>query len=103
MDEKLYYWRKAKGCTIDCEIDLAELFETNEERDRFEGKWNDFITSDPDNIKVFRKKGDKLSYKSEQLVPTKTGKRPPLLLVLGNPATYCQKPKRFLNLISVKD
>ncbi len=88
MNGKLYSWRKAKGCTIDCEIDLDELFETNEERSRFECKWKDFIESDPENIKVFRKKGDKLSYKSEQLVPTKTDKRPPLLLVLGNPATH---------------
>ena len=86
--QNLLAWRKSKGCTIDCEINLGELFKTKEERIKFNAKWTDFINSDPDNKKVYRKKRNLLTYKSEQLIPTKNDKRPPLLLVFGNPATH---------------
>jgi len=44
-----------------------------------------------------KKNGDILSYKSEQLVPTKTDKRPSLLLVLGNPATHSVESGMFFS------
>ena len=69
-------------------INLDRLFETAKERERFDAKWKDFIASDNDNKKAYKKNGNILSYKSEQLIPTKTDKRPSLLLVLGNPATH---------------
>ena len=50
--QKLLTWHKAKGCTLNCEIDLDSLFETAKERNRFDAKWKDFIASDPDNKKV---------------------------------------------------
>jgi hypothetical protein len=34
------------------------LFEEKEERKRFDEKWKDFIASDPDNTKAYRKKGN---------------------------------------------
>jgi hypothetical protein len=55
---------------------------------KFNAKWKEFITSDPDNIKIYKKEGNILSYKSEQLIPTIIDKRPTLLLVFGNPATH---------------
>jgi hypothetical protein len=81
--QKLLSWRNAKDCTLNCEINLDRLFETKEEIERFNAKWKDFIDSDPDNKKVYNKKRNILSYKSEQLIPTKIDKRLPLLLVLG--------------------
>jgi len=93
--QKLLSWRKAKGCTLNCEINLDRLFETKEERDRFNTKWKDFIASDPDNKKVYKINGNILSYKSEQLIPTKIDKRPPLLLILGNPATHSVESGMF--------
>ncbi len=93
--QKLFSWQKAKGCTIDCEIDLDELFDTREQRKRFEGKWKEFLASDPDNKKIYKKKGNRLIYKSEQLIPDKKDKRPPLFLVLGNPATHSVKSGVF--------
>ena len=95
--QNLLAWRKSKGCTIDCEISLNLLFEEKEERKRFDAKWKDFIASDPDNKKVYKKNGNILSYKSEQLIPTKTDKRPPLLLVLGNPATHSVETGMFFS------
>ncbi|MBW2167040.1 MAG: hypothetical protein JRG74_13385 [Deltaproteobacteria bacterium] len=94
---KLIKFKKRKGCTIDCTIDLDLLFETKDEIERFNAKWKDFIDSDPDNKKVYNKKGNILSYKSEQLIPTKIDKRPSLLLVLGNPATHSVETGMFFS------
>ncbi len=90
-NQKLLSWRtKKNSCTINCEINLDRFLETKIEREKFNVKWKDFIASDPNNKKAYKKKGNILSYKSEQLIPTKKDKykRPPLLLVLGNPATH---------------
>jgi hypothetical protein len=96
--QKLLSWCKSKGCILNCKKDLNRLFEKAKEREKFNVKGKDFIASDPDNKKVYgsslsyartsKKNGNILSYKSEQLIPTKKNKRPPLLLVLGNPATH---------------
>ena len=48
--------------------------------------------SDP---KIFELQGNKLTYKSEQLIPVKTDKRSPLQLVLGNPASYSVEAGMF--------
>ncbi len=85
---KLIKFKKRTGCTIDCTIDLDLLFDTEGEKEKFNANWKDFIASDPDNKKVYKINGNILSYKSEQLIPTKKNNRPPLLLVLGNPATH---------------
>ena len=79
--QKLLSWRKAKGCTLNVKINLDRLFETAKERERFDANWKDFIASDPDNKKVYNKKRNILTYKSEQLISVKKDKRPPLLLV----------------------
>jgi hypothetical protein len=95
--QKILSWRKAKGCTLNCKINLDRLFETAKEREKFNEKWKDFIASDPDNKKVYKINGNILSYKSEQLIPTKTNQRPPLLLVLGNPATHSVESGMFFS------
>ena len=41
--QNLHAWRKSKGCTIDCTINLNLLFEEKEERKRFDAKWKDFV------------------------------------------------------------
>jgi len=78
-------------------MDLDRLFETVKERERFDVKWKDFIASNPDNKKVYKKNGNILSYKSEQLIPKKIDKHPPLLLVLGNPATHSVESGMFFS------
>jgi hypothetical protein len=93
--QNLLVWLKSKGCTIDCKINLNLLFEEKEERKRFDVKWKDFIASDPDNAKVYRKIDNKIIYRSEQLIPTKKNKRPPLLMVFGNPATHSVEAGMF--------
>ncbi len=78
-----------------CEIDLKKLLPTPKERERFDKKWNDFLKSDPCNKEIFKLKGDRLKYQSEHLIPSKLNDRPPLLLVLGNPASHSVKAGMF--------
>jgi len=81
-----------------CEIDLKKLLPTPKERERFDKKWNDFLKSDPCNKEIFKLKGDRLKYQSEHLIPSKLNDRPPLLLVLGNPASHSVKAGMFFAL-----
>ena len=89
--------RLHKLIQLNCSIDLNKLLPTDKERKKFDGKWKDFINSDNSNEEIYDLKDDKLSYQSEQLVPSKKDKRPPLLLVLGNPATHSVKSGMFFS------
>lgn len=73
---------------LKCKIDLDQLLPTQVERQRFDDKWAAFLASDPCNPKIFKIEKHFLKYESEQLIPKKKDKRPPLLLVLGNPASH---------------
>jgi hypothetical protein len=70
------------------------------ERKRFKANWKDFIASDPHNKKIYKINGNILSYKSEQLIPTKIDPRPPLLLVLGNPTAHSVESGMFFSFRS---
>jgi hypothetical protein len=85
--QKLLTFRQTTSIKLECEIDLDLLFDTSGERNRFIQKWDKFLESNPHNPKIFKKTGNRLSYQSEQLIPEKQDERPPLLLVLGNPAS----------------
>jgi hypothetical protein len=82
-----------------CRIDLKQLFPDTKkrERERFEKKWEAFLESDSCNRDIFKREGDYLIYQSEQLIPTKVDNRPPLLLVLGNPASHSVKEGMFFS------
>lgn len=97
MDKKLYTYKAVKPCHLECTIDLKKLFQTEVEKKRFDSKLNEFLVSDPDNRKLYKIKNDILTYKSEQLIPSKQDKRPPLLLVLGNPATHSVRAGMFFS------
>lgn len=92
--ETLFRWKQLAECTIECKLNLERLFETNRQRGAFEARWPEFLASDPYNRRVYRKTGNILTYRSEQLIPEKTREkneragRVPLLLVFGNPATH---------------
>jgi hypothetical protein len=87
ISQKILTCHKTDSIKLECEIDLDLLFDTSGERDRFEEKWVGFWRSDPHNPEIFIKSGNRLHYQSEQLIPEKQDERPPLLLVLGNPAS----------------
>ena len=80
---------------LECRLNLNKLFPTSDERDRFDAKWFDFLDSDPWNCHVYYLKGDFLVYRTEQLIPTKRDRKPPLLLIFGNPATHSVEAGMF--------
>jgi len=67
-------------------IRLDRLFLDQKSRERFDYKWKIFV-EDNCNNDIYRLQGNMLSYDSEQLIPTKTNAKLPLLLVFGNPAS----------------
>jgi hypothetical protein len=75
-------------------IRLDRLFPDQKSRERFDDKWPHFI-KDNCNDDIYRLQGNTLSYDSEQLIPTKTNAKLPLLLVLGNPASESVKRGMF--------
>ena len=80
-----------------CEINLLELFPAEEERVKFDHKYEAFLASNTDNRSVYNLKDDSLSYTTEQLIPAKKDERPPLLLIFGNPATHSIKNGMFFS------
>ncbi len=84
---KIITCRQANSIKLECEIDLCRLFDTKEERECFEDRWDSFLESDPHNPDIFKKSGNRLHFLSEQLISKKQDNRPPLLLILGNPAS----------------
>jgi hypothetical protein len=95
--KKVLEYRDSNSVRLKCEINLENLYKTPAEKKRFKLNWCQFIESHPYNAQIFNLKGNRLSYDSEQLIPTKTDQRPPLLLVLGNPASQSIKNGMFFS------
>ena len=97
MTGSILSYQQTDSIRLLCEINLKKLLRSPKERNRFDKNWNDFLKSDPCNKKIFELKGNQLKYQSEQLIPTKLDNRPPLLLVLGNPASHSVKAGMFFS------
>ncbi len=70
-------------------LDLNSLYADPRDREKFEARWVDFYAADETHPSVFpRTESDTLTYLSESLIPSKTDHRPPLLLLVGNPASH---------------
>ena len=72
----------------ECRLDLKLLFSAGCNRGRFEKVWPEFLASDPSLPQLCRIEGDQLIYRTESFVPEQRDERPPLLLLLGNPASH---------------
>lgn len=73
----------------ECRLDLALLFPQARDRAGFEQRWGEFFSSDPAHCSLFRRPvHDLLAYQTESFVPTEADSRPPLLILLGNPASH---------------
>jgi hypothetical protein len=97
MTESIISYQQKDSVKLLCEIDLKNLLPATKQRERFNKKWKDFLESDSCNNEIFELKGDLLKYQSEQLIPSKPDDRPPLLLVLGNPASHSVKEGMFFS------
>ncbi|MBC8432540.1 MAG: hypothetical protein H8D96_11540 [Desulfobacterales bacterium] len=100
MSGSMLSYRQTDPARLLFEVDLKKLFPAPapKERERFDENWNDFLESDQCNKEIFELKGNLLKYQSEQLIPSKSDDRPPLLLVLGNPASHSVKAGMFFDL-----
>lgn len=71
-----------------CELNLSELYPTTDEYRDFLIRFDNFMKSDNSNQQIFSLQGNTLKYWSEIFVSDKIDDRPPLLLLLGNPASH---------------
>jgi hypothetical protein len=94
---ELLTYQHHKPIQLKCSIDLNVLFTTENERNEFHHKWDAFIASDQNNSDIYDLTDNQLAYISEQIVPTKKDDRPPVLLVLGNPASHSVKSGMFFS------
>ena len=98
MKESILSYQQEDSIKLLCQIDLKKLLPAPKQRERFNKKWEAFKESDPSNNEIFKLKGDRLKYQSEQLIPSKpVNRRTPLLLVLGNPASHSVKEGMFFS------
>jgi len=97
MTESILSYQQEDLVKLLCEIDLKKLLPAPKQREQFNQNWDDFKESDPCNKDLFDLKGDRLKYQSEQLIPSKPDDCPPLLLVLGNPASHSVKEGMFFS------
>lgn len=74
-----------------CRLDLAALYPQPEGRDAFERRLEAFLAAEALAREIFTRSGDTLHYTTEVFVSPKLDERPPLLLLLGNPATHSVK------------
>jgi len=88
---------QTKSGQLECTICLSKLYSTHHERENFQAKWPYFLDSDPCNQDIYKLEDDHLFYLSEQLIPSKTDNRPPLLLVFGNPAPRSVQSRMFFS------
>jgi len=93
----LYTYHQVDSVKLECSINLDKLFLTERERSKFDKNWKAFLDSDSNNKKIFRLDNNRLTYSSEQLIPAKVDNRPPLLLVLGNPASHSIEAGMFFS------
>ncbi len=88
MIEKILTYDEKLPGRLMCRVDLSALYPIKREFAEFEKRYNKFRICDESTRAVYDLKGHKLTYQSEQLIPSKTSRKPPLLLVFGNPASH---------------
>jgi hypothetical protein len=71
-----------------CELKLSSLYATTNQFRSFQARYQEFMLSDPANGKIFSLSNDRLLYRTETFLTDQKDNRPPLLLLLGNPATH---------------
>jgi hypothetical protein len=89
-------YRQINDVLLQCEIDLKSLYSDNEIKGFWE-KFQEFKKSHDSHNNIFQFAGQKLFYKSEQLIPIIYDSRPLLLMVFGNPASHSIKSGMFFS------
>jgi len=81
-------FKKTSDVRLDCSIDLLRLFQGKKTLLEFKSKFENFKSkiSNDNSTDIFKITDEKLHYISEQIIPSKSDKRPSVLFVFGNPA-----------------
>jgi hypothetical protein len=72
----------------ECQLNLAELYPDSGERSDFEKRFEAFVGGDEVTRRLFELSGDRMKYRTEVFVSDRIDDRPPLMLLLGNPASH---------------
>lgn len=94
IERILTYDEKSPG-RLECKLDLSALYPTRSEFTKFKKQYSQFRECDESTLAVYELKRNKLTYQSEQVIPSKRDRRPPLLLVFGNPASHSVQSGMF--------
>jgi hypothetical protein len=71
-----------------CELLLSALYPTSGDLHNFHIRFKQFIDSDSTNRNIFYLEDDRLIYFTETFISDQEDDRPPVLLLLGNPASH---------------
>ena len=93
-------FRQINPSQLKCKLDLHRLYSEHNELKKFQSKFSSFLKADLFNQKIYQLQKLKLIYLSEQLIPIKKDKRPPLLLIFGNPASHSVDAGMFFSFES---
>jgi hypothetical protein len=76
-------------------LNLTLLYPDKEEKERFKGRFREFMKSDCRHPALFQQTYDTITYETECIIPCKNNDKPSLLLLLGNPASHSVHSKMF--------
>lgn len=88
LEGNLLTFRELEPGIEEVVLNIEELYPNQKQKDEFEDRLSQFLESDELCRKIFERKDDLLIYKTESIIPKKQDLRPPLLLLLGNPALH---------------
>jgi hypothetical protein len=92
----LLIFKELRPGILECCLNLNLLYTDQRDRTAFVERWSDFSKSNEAYPNVFTgPESDTLTYLSETIIPTTSDSRPPLLLLLGNPASHSVASEMF--------
>lgn len=97
MKENLLTFQDYKLGVQSVTLNIKALDTTQKQREKFEKKFQEFMESDAVHPKIIQRTDDKVTYKTECIIPKERDLRPPLLLIFGNPASHSVYSEMFFS------
>lgn len=76
-------------------LNVSALYPEEKQKRRFEKRFSEFLSLAPVHSRIFERADDTVVYRTECIIPTKHDRRPPLLLIFGNPASHSVDSEMF--------
>lgn len=87
MNKSFTYNQVSEG-VYNCIIDLSQIYSTKNEIEKFNNRFNSFMPSDKNLLKLIKRTDNIIKYPHKSWIPFQTNERPPLLFLFGNPAPH---------------